>query len=232
MKRKEYDDDLLVDLIARPDVTYVGTARRLGLTVQYVGRIAGGKSRRELQPRIRRKRRYWARRTEREAQRTAADAMRKPRPSRRVKDYDENLLVDLIARNDLSTRQIARRVGLSATHVLQIAAGKSRRGLQPRIEKARKHYARHIRGAVTREVSDLIRVHVKNGKAHSNEYGRKCREWVMDRAWEETGQDEGKPEPAKPDPLELVDLSPELKRMVLEELGGPQDDQGEAPDRL
>ena len=227
MKRKEYDDDLLIDSLARPDVSYSQAAQRLGLSVQYVRRIAKGRFRPELQPRIRRRRRCWARRAERQAQRAAAEPLEKPRASFHLKDYDENLLVDLIARNDLRTRQIARRVGLSASMVRRIAAGSNRPDLQPRIEEARQHYARQVRRAVTRELGGLIRVHVRNGKANSNEYGRKCREWVMNKAWEETAPREAKP--AQPDPLELVDLSPELKRMVLAELGGPQEDQGEAP---
>ena len=222
MKTKEYDDDLLINLVARPDVTYAQIAERLGLTVDYVRRIAAGKSRLELQPRIHRRRRRWARHPGRNAERAVADALKKPRAPFRKKTYDENLLVDLIARNDLTTGQVARRVGLSASMVAKIARGTNRPDLQPRIDKAREHYARQVRGDVTRELQDLIRVHVKNGKANSNEYGRKCREWVMNKAWEELDRLEARP--ARPDPLELVDLSPELKRMVLEELGGPQEE--------
>jgi len=59
--------------------------------------------------------------------------------------YDDNLLVELIARGDMTYEQIGREVGLSASCVGRVARGESRPELQPRIDAVTKAYAESAR---------------------------------------------------------------------------------------
>ncbi len=54
---------------------------------------------------------------------------------RKNKQYDDEI-VELLGRGELSDRQIAKRLGLSFTHVSGIARGEERLDLQPRINAA------------------------------------------------------------------------------------------------
>ena len=64
---------------------------------------------------------------------------------RKVKAYDDDLLVELIARGEMTNKQIAERVGISPTQVTTISLGRSRADLQPCINEALRSYVWEVR---------------------------------------------------------------------------------------
>ncbi|GAH84277.1 unnamed protein product, partial [marine sediment metagenome] len=135
MKRKDYDDDLLVELIARGEMSHAEIGRRIGLGRSMVRQIARGQKRPDLQEKINtRMRNYLADKRRHPSQSAAETGAAPPVPTGyRNKEYDDELLVELIARGNLSYCRIAERVGLSPGMVGKIARGESRLDLRPRI---------------------------------------------------------------------------------------------------
>jgi len=115
-RRRPYDDQRLIDLLAEPGNTYGLIARELGLSRDTVGRIADGRLRPELQARIR--------------------ALNRGRPAPTPRgQYDDERLIRLLGDRSKSYTEIGREVGLSVSAVSGIASGELRRDLQERIRR-------------------------------------------------------------------------------------------------
>ncbi|MBL7133146.1 MAG: hypothetical protein ISS78_03525 [Phycisphaerae bacterium] len=222
-KRKEYDDDLLVSLIAQCGLTYAEIGARVGISKPMVVDIALGRARADLQPRIDAAARVYLRGMRRKAARAARkQADDSPAlPRNRRKDYDDDLLVRLLAAGELTHGQIGRRVGLSENMVWRIASGRSRPELQERIADLTRLYRTAARRLAAKWLKALLSKHIKNGIEGSGETARKCREFTInkfldDRVEECTNQlDQGPPG--------LEDLPEPLRSKVVKALGGPED---------
>jgi len=228
-RRKEYDDDLVVDLIARGETSYAEIAGRVGLDRATVGMIARGESRPDLQERINTAMRsHLADKRRRPCQKAAEAGVAPPVPTGyRNKEYDDELLVELIARGNTSHSRIAKRVGLSRVMVGRIAAGRARPDLRPRIaaiaagirEESHRLGARWLRGLLIR--------HIRDGLEGDGEFARRCRKDLIDKLFDpELLKRITEPPPPEPEPPgpDFDDLSIELRRKIMQEIGGPCED--------
>ncbi len=222
-KQKDYDDDLLVSLIGRSRLTYREIGRRVGISSQMVSEIARGRARPDLQLRIDAAVREHVNEARRKAARAARNQVHDipPGPRRRAKEYDDDLLVRLLAAGELTHTQIARRVGISSNMVWRIASGRSRPELQERIAELTRLYRTAARRLAAKWLRALLSKHIKNGMQGSGETARKCREFTINKFLD----DQVEECTAKLDqgPRGLADLPEPLKTEVIKALGGPED---------
>lgn len=99
----------------------------------------------------------------------------------KFKDYDDKLLVELIARGEHTHAQIAKKVGLNKKTVWRIANGISRRELQPRIEAVVNGIVLEAQRKGARWFKKLIEKHISEGMEGSGETARKCREYAINK---------------------------------------------------
>ena len=135
--RRQYDDERLIRLLGDRSRTYTDIGREVGLSVATVGAIARGELRRELQERIRRVTRGISR-------------------GKKHKRYDDERLVMLIGRGDMTYAQIGAEVGLKPHSVGLIARGQSRPDLQPLIRAASQAYMEQTRRLAARMAPPVI----------------------------------------------------------------------------
>jgi transcriptional regulator with XRE-family HTH domain len=95
--------------------------------------------------------------------------------------YDDDRLVELIARGQMSYAEIGQAVGLSEGYVGQIARGQHRPELQPRIEAISRGFLLEARMVGRRWARGLLSRHIRIGLDGEGETARKCREFVMTR---------------------------------------------------
>ena len=152
-------------------------------------------------------------------------------------DYDEDLLVELIACGDVSQAEIAERVGVSRRTVWRIASGHSRPDLQQKIADTVEGIRRATIRMATKWMKPLLTKQIKVALEGDGETARKCREFLL-KTFMIVLPEQAAKAPAKPErncdndkPLDgtalynsLVELSPDLKHQVVEELCGPADD--------
>lgn len=136
------------------------------------------------------------------------------------KDYDDNLLVELLGRGEMTEENIAETVGISRSTVWRVANGLTRPELQSRIQavvdgmltEARRSGARWMRKLLARQISE--------GLEGQGETARKCREYVLNKLMDNTSDT----------PLQMQDqlptpgLTAEDYRAIAELKGGPRDD--------
>ncbi len=217
-KTADYDDNLLVDLIARCELTNKQIADRVGLSTNMVAKIARGETRAELRSPITAAMRKYLRRAVR-----AAGAPHQI-PIGKRKHYDDELLVQLIGRGNLSSTKIAERVGLGAPFVRRVASGQARQDLQDRIKAAvRANRAGAQRMAVS-YLRHMLGKHIRQGMEGDGELARKCREFAINKSWGDL-EDESSSTAAQPSLPDLIGLTDETKQRVLEELGWPAEDE-------
>ena len=221
----DYDDDLMVDLIARGELSYKEISRRVGVSLSAVARVASGRTRPDLQERINTAMRRHLAQRRRHPARTVRRLVEcdKPRLAPKRKDYDDNLLIDMIARGDQTYESIARELGISREAVRRIASGRMRPELQPRIAAAARAHRDQAHRMGAKWMWGLLARHIRSGIEGDGEGARKCREFVL-KFIEDYGRFGDIPPPAPPRRPDLTDLSPGLQKQVLEELGGPCDD--------
>ncbi|GAF73354.1 unnamed protein product, partial [marine sediment metagenome] len=172
---KDYDDDLLVELIARGEMSHAQIGERIGLDRSTVGLIARGENRPDLQGRINTRMRN-----------CLADKRRRPnqclgetggaaavRHGCRSKHYDDDLLVELIARGDMSRARIGERLGLSGTMVGKIINGQSRRDLLPRIAAMARGIRQESHRLGARWLRGLLIRHIRDGMEGTGEFARR-----------------------------------------------------------
>ena len=97
----------------------------------------------------------------------------------KVRVYDDDALVEMIARGNLTQVQIARAMGLSRAYVGKIVRGERRRRLQRRIKAAREGKVDHARRMGAKWSRALLAQHIKIGMAGEDEIARKCREFTL-----------------------------------------------------
>jgi len=224
-KAADYDDNLMVELIARGELSYGQIARRLGVSRTAVVHIATGQTRKDLQEKINVSMRKHLAECRSHPARTVRRLVEcdKPGLTPKRKDYDDNLLIDLIARADQNYQSIARQVGLSRQTVRQIASGRVRPELQPRIAAAAKAHGDQAFRMGARWMRGLLAQHIRDGIEGEGPEARRCREFAMTFI-AKYGRFDSIPPPQTPRRPDLTDLSPELQKQVLEELGGPCED--------
>jgi len=145
--------------------------------------------------------------------------------------YDEDLMVEWIARGQLSQSEIARRLGVNRRTVWRIANGLARLDLQRRIDAVIEGIRREARRIGAKWCHALVTKHVKVGLEGDGETARKCRQYVLDSFLFDDGDRTWCPKPPKykaKSPEEMLspmdNLSEECKAMRIKELGGPAGD--------
>ena len=158
-------------------------------------------------------------------------------------NYDENMLVELIAEGELSHGRIAERVGVSRRTVWKIANGLSRPDLQRKIAATVEGYRQAAIRAAARHMKALLEKQVQVALEGDGETARKCREFLLktfmlaipEQAAKVESQTRKDPPPEPKREQEessdlialynsLTELSPELQEKVIEELCGRDDE--------
>ena len=141
--------------------------------------------------------------------------------------YDEDQLVEWIACAQLSQSEIAKRLGVNRRTVWRIANGLSRPDLQRKIDAAVEGIRREARRQGARWLKALITRQIKVALEEDGETARKCREYLLDRF---LVPDDGPARPRAPRhrrkppsrvPSFTDGVSDDVKRMLIDELGGP-----------
>jgi len=189
-------DDLLVELIANPKLTYEHIGRRVGLPEGSVGRIARGETRKDLRPKIRAAMKKFP------FDKRRRDSGKIMRSKKRL-EYNDDLLIELIVRSGLSYKKIARRIGISQTTVHHIASGLRRPDLQQRLRDAFEEFRAEIRRLGDGYLKRLLKMHIQHGLNGDGESARKSREYVMDKFLDPPKEPEKPPE-EKPLPTFLT----------------------------
>ncbi|MCD6364567.1 MAG: hypothetical protein J7M14_01700 [Planctomycetes bacterium] len=231
MADKQYDEDMVVDCLARRGLTYAQIADRVGVSTATIGRIACGQRRQDLYQRIQQVRASLEPRQRRKLRGVSANprgrsdpAPRSYRLPRKRKPYDDDLLIELIARGDLSASAIGKQVGLSASSVSAIIRGELRKDLQPRINTVVASFRAQTRRMGTRWLKTLLSKHISTGMKGDNEVARKCREFALNRFLDDGPEQSADSAPSANAP-DLTALSAKTRRSVLAELGGPDEDE-------
>ena len=147
-------------------------------------------------------------------------------------NYDEELLVELVADGRLSHAAIAERVGASRRTVWRIANGISRPDLQRKIEAVAEGYRQAAVRAAARHMTALIEKQVAVALSGQGETSRKCREFLIKtfmltlpaqsaRVEKENAEQAAADRAKTPAPFfdHLAALSPDLKARMMDELG-------------
>jgi len=233
MKRKQYDDTQLVNLIARKEMSNCAIARELGLSPGMVRRIANGRARQDLQPRIRSlvnmhhrlaRRRIEQLKKQLAAAKAAPAAKAAKSPKRDLKrgTYNDDLLVELLAEASLSYKAVADRLGITATMVGKLARGESRPHLVERVARAFRTNVRKAKNRGAHRLLDLLNVHADHGTG-DDESARKCREFLL-RFFLELPTDETDTASADPPFANFLKLSTDTRQRIAADLCGPADD--------
>lgn len=228
MRKKPYDDDLLVELIASMKMTYCEIGRQVDRSASTIARIASGKYRADLQPRIRglkdrNHRKVLTDNSRLQTKLVAAKAPKPPREDSKRLDYDDDLLVELLAAGGLSFKAISNEVGgVSAKMVGQIAKGERRPHLMERINRTFRANLRKTRNRGAHRLVDLLDIHADSGKG-DDESARKCREFLL-KTFLEMPCDEPTVEAAEPPFANFMKLSAETRNRIAADLGGPEVD--------
>ena len=141
-------------------------------------------------------------------------------------NYDDDKMVELIAAGELTPGEIAKRLGVNRVTVWRIIHGKSRPDLQGRLDDAVIGYVVEARRVGVRWLRKLIEKHAAVGFECEGETARKCREFVINLSSETIEpRDDGVCVGIASTSVfnSLVELSPELKARVVEELSNPRD---------
>ena len=105
-----------------------------------------------------------------------------PRPERK-RDYDEDLLVELLAHGRLSFRKIADMVGISYGMVSAIAHGRKRRDLHDRVSLAVADDQRRAKRLRSSSSWAIMKAHIKEGLEGTGESARLSREFILRLAY-------------------------------------------------
>jgi len=152
---------------------------------------------------------------------------------RKTMTYDEDLLVELIAGGDVSQTEIAERVGISRRTVWRIANGHSRPDLQQKIADTVEGYRQAAIRLAAKFMKPLLKKQIEVALEGDGEISRRCREFLLKTFMIVLPEQAAKRKPRRaPDEqddavalgMNLMELSPDLKDRIVEELGGPTDE--------
>jgi hypothetical protein len=171
MRRKNYDDDQLIELLSEPDLTHGQVADQLGLSRRMLGYIVRGVYRKDLRPRIREANRERLRR--RRPGGTTWEAV----PSGEA--YDDDEMVAMLAQGEKTTGEIARHFGISRDMVWRISTGRRRPDLHQRVNRIVEEARAMVHRQAVASLEALLRRHIEVGLTGTGETARKCREFVL-----------------------------------------------------
>lgn len=140
------------------------------------------------------------------------------------KNYDEDLLVELIAAGQMSYAEIAKRVGIHRKSAWRIAVGRSRPDLQPRIRKAVQAHRVEARRLAAKWLKALIGKHIKDGMEGDDEKARKCREFAINKFLEESDDEQDANTAPDGDQLRPPGLTADDYEAIAKLKDGPADD--------
>ena len=140
----------------------------------------------------------------------------------KYKQYDDDLLVQLIARGDMNHQTIGQQVGLSKRMVSRIACGQRRHDLQMRIQATVEEFRRQAYRLGARSMVNVVAKHIKDGLNEEAEpsHARRCREFAMNKFL-----DAPPAQTAAPQPLPTPGLTNEDYQAIAKLKGGPSDDE-------
>jgi len=101
------------------------------------------------------------------------------------KPYDEDELICDIVEAKLPMTHVARKHGLSPTHLHDILGGRLRPNILARIAKLWGLTRHDIRRTCAASVKDMLDIHIETGRSEKGHNARHCREYVMNRALRE-----------------------------------------------
>ena len=155
-------------------------------------------------------------------------------------NYDEDLMVELIACGDVTHGEIAERVGVSRRTVWRIVHGHSRPDLQRKIADTVDGYRRETIRMAAKWMKPLLSKQIKVALEEDGETSRKCREFLLKTFMLALPDQAAKAAKTAakhtPDPEgcrqlhgaalynSLAELSPELKGQIIAELDGPDNE--------
>jgi len=222
------NDNQLVQLLARGELSDRQIADRLGLSPSQVSRIARGEKRPDLQPRIcaamrRNLKEAWKNggRLDSDSAQPAPGA--RPAPGTAQTPFDRHLAVELIASGQLTLSQIAERLGVHKTTVWGITTGRTHPELQPLIREAERHYRDRARRIGVKWSAQIVMKQIQVGLKDNGWVGLRARQDLLDRflAPEDDRVEKEVPPAERDFGPELRDLPEPLKSQVVEALGGP-----------
>ena len=170
MRRKNYDDDQLIALLADPDCSHGQIADHLGLSRRMLQYIVQGVYRKDLRPRIREAGRE---RLRRRRGGTTCEAVP------RGEAYNDDEMVAMLAQGEKTTGQIARHFGISRDMVWRIATGRRRPDLHQRVREIIEEARAMVHRQAAASLEALLRRHIEVGLTGTGETARKCREFVL-----------------------------------------------------
>jgi hypothetical protein len=170
MRRKNYDDDQLIELLSEPDLTHGDIADQLGLSRRMLGCIVRGVYRKDLRPRIREANRE---RLRRQSGGTTWEAVP------RGEAYDDDEMVAMLAQGEKTTGEIARHFGISRDMVWRISTGRRRPDLHQRVNRIVEEARAMVHRQAVASLEALLRRHIEVGLTGTGETARKCREFVL-----------------------------------------------------
>ncbi len=197
-----YNDNQLVQLLARGELSDRQIAERLGLSPSQVGRIARGEKRPELQPRILAAMRETLKAAWKNGGRLdelgtgrldtespsinsgsktgTADGEALPASTAKTA-FDRHLAVELIASGQLTLSQIADRLGIHKTAAWRIMTGRSHPELQPLIREAQQHYRDRARRLGSKWMAQIVMKQIEVGLKNNGWVGLRARQHLLDR---------------------------------------------------
>ncbi len=220
-KKKDYDDEL-VQLLGTAELSNRQIAERVGLSVAQVNCIARGESRPDLQPRINAAMRQTLKAAWKNGGRLDTESGEQLPTNTVHATFDRYLAVELIGSGQLSTSQIARRLGVGRSTAWRIMAGRSHPELQPLIREAQRVYRDQARRLGTKWSVQIVTKQIKVGLEDDGWVGLRARQDLLDRFL--GPEDYSARHENLADRPGLADLPEPLKTEVIRALGGPVDE--------
>ena len=99
--------------------------------------------------------------------------------SGKVRTYEDDVLVDRLARGKCTQAEIGEELGLSEAYVGKVARGERRPELWRRIGMVREAMVTEARALGAQHARVLVDRHIKHGLEGGTETARKCREFAL-----------------------------------------------------
>ena len=227
MPNTKDNDDQLVELLGRAELSDRQIAKRLGINSSHVSCIARGEMRPDLQPKINAAMRQTLKEAWKNGGRLATESGNVLPTKTAQVAFDRHLAVELIASGQLNLAQIAKRLGIHSTATWRIMTGRTHPELQPLIREAQRHYRDQARRLGSKWSAQIVTKQIQVGLKNNGWVGLRARQDLLDRFLgpEDDGVENEVPPAERDFGPELRDLPEPLKTEVLRALGGPDEDE-------